>query len=126
MFGIPLEVAEAGEQVDREVHGAGTDRKLAHVCADQWSIGHLASQSQQCRGEIEAKTTGPRGYEGTGMAASPARHVQHSPPRLKWQRAANEGHRSLRVGLIPVGIEAEVVLAEPFLEPFGHRKRSRV
>jgi hypothetical protein len=56
------------------------------------------------------------------MAAGTARYVQHTPPRLERQGAANERHGALSVGVIPVGIEEEIVLAEPFLEPLSHEK----
>jgi hypothetical protein len=34
--------------------------------------------------------------------------------------APNEGNDPLRIGVIAMGIELEVLLAEPFFEPLGH------
>jgi hypothetical protein len=37
---------------------------------------------------------------------------------LKWHRPANQGYDPLGVGVIAMGIEPEILLAEPFFEPF--------
>ena len=69
VFVVALEVAEAGEQVDGEIHRAGPDRQLAHVRADERRAGPLLGDPEQGHREIERRHIAPRRAGTPGRAA---------------------------------------------------------
>ena len=51
-------------------------------------------------------------------------HIEDPPARDQPRGSDDEPDRPLRFGVVPVRIELEIFLSEPFLEPFGHRDGS--
>ena len=81
---VMLEVAEAGEQIDREVHRAGPDRQRPHVGPHQGRVGHLARDAEQRRGQVEPDARGPR---------RPGRRGRGGPPRRPRRAPASRARR---------------------------------
>jgi hypothetical protein len=52
------------------------------------------------------------------MAPCPTGYVEHPPPTLKRHCLNNEIDGPPSLGVIPMGVELQVLLTEPFLEPF--------
>ena len=120
MFGVALEVAEAGEEIDRQIHRAGPHRQVAHVGPDERGVRHALRDAQQGRREIQAEAARAGRSEGPGVAAGAAGDVEHPPAGLKRHGADDELHRRVGLGIVPVGVELEIFLTEPLLEPLGH------
>ncbi len=120
MLFVTLEVAEAGEQTHGQIHAARTDREPAHVGPDQRDVGDPAGQPEEGERQIHPDAPGAGGAEGAGVATRPASHVEDPPSRPETGRRGHEGDRPIRLDLVPVRIELEVFLTEPFLEPFRH------
>src|SRR5687768_8840811 len=121
MLGVLFKIPEAGKEINREVHRPGADRQLAHVGTDQRRLGYLAGQPKQGGGEIESKAPRAGGLERPRVAAGPTGHVQYPPPTLERNRPGDERHGTLRIPIIPMRIELEILFAEPFFEPFHVR-----
>ncbi len=69
-------------------------------------------------GEIHADAPSARELERARVAPCPTGDIEHSPSRLEGDGSTDEIHRPVRLSVVAMGIEAEVVLAEPFFEPF--------
>ncbi len=63
--------------------------------------------------------------EGAGVPPGAAPDVEHPPAGPEPGGPADQRDRPLRLGLVPMGIELEVLLTEPLLEPFGHGERDQ-
>ena len=68
---------------------------------------------------MSARTEPPR-LKGGHVPPSSAPHIEHPPAWAAGQRATQEIDHPLRIGFVPVRVEVQVFLAEPFFEPFRH------
>jgi hypothetical protein len=117
---VPVKVAEAGEEIDGEVHGAGPNGEGPHVGPDQRGAGHAASAAEQAGGQVQADRPRAGQLERAGMAARAAAHVERAPAEHPREGPADKRHDPLRIGVVTVRIQLEVFFAEPLLEPLGH------
>jgi len=122
VLGVLLEVSEAGEEIDSEIHATRTDRQLAHVRAHQRGSGYLAGQTQQGHRQIDSGAPGTGRVKSPRMAPCPTGYVEHPPPLLKGHGSDDEIDGPPSLGVVPMRIEPQVLFAEPFFEPFhgGH------
>ena len=123
VLGVVLEVAEAGEQIDREVHRRRSHRQGPHVRSNQRRGGHVPRDPEERRRQVEAEAARAGRLERRGRGAPPRRRrrAPASPARSR-PRSRMSADRPVRLGVVAMRVELEILLTEPFLEPFGHSR----
>src|SRR6185295_1176637 len=113
---LGLEVAERSEKVEHPVEAAGGERQPPHVAGHPRKV----IPRQQGQRQIDAQRTVAPAPQHRRMASGAAGEIQHRPRPRSAEMPFNEVDVLLGLGLVAVGVQLQVLLAEPFLVP-GHR-----
>ena len=118
-----VEVAEGSEEVDDRAEGAAGEREPPHVGPDEAGsgVGPAGRCPREERGgEIDARDRGAVAGEDDGVPAGPAGQVEDPAaplPRVGAEEAEDELGLPLGLEVVSLGVEGEVLLAEPARVP---------
>ena len=78
------------------------------------------ARRRSARRQVESHAPGACRDERAGMPPRPGADVEHPKAGAPGNGAPDQPNGALRVGVVAMGIEPEVLLTEPLLEPFRH------
>jgi hypothetical protein len=117
---VMLKISKAGEQIHGKVHRSGAHRESAHIAPHQRHVRRTRAPEEGAR-EVEADGSPPGRGQGPRVTAGTATDVEHPPPRLPGHRPGQQRDRAVRLRLITMGVDGEVVLVEPIFKPLRQR-----
>src|SRR5215471_2284239 len=117
VLGLRPQVAEAREEVDDGAEGGDAQGKRAHVAAHEQGVPVApAGEVEQRRGVVEADRRRAGLGERDRVPPGAAAQVEERPG-VRRQVRQGEGGFPARGGEVAVGVEVEVLLAEPGFPP---------